>query len=128
MDSKKLALLCRKLAEDKKAENIVVMDVRKVSSVTDFFVIMSATSEPHMRAIADELATKTRELEGIKPRAVDGSMRASWLVMDYEDVIIHVMRSDARSRYDLEGLWGDAPVVKARKARAKKAAAGETAS
>jgi ribosome-associated protein len=118
MDSKKLALLCRKFAEDKKAENIVVLDVRKLSSVTDFFVVISATSEPHMRAIADEISEKVNQECGMRPRAVDGTLRGSWTVVDYVDVIVHIMRSDARSRYDLEGLWGDAPHVKGRKPRA----------
>ncbi len=117
MDAKKLALLCRKLADDKKADNAVVLDMRKLSSVTDFFVIVSATSEPHMRAIADEITEKVKAESDIRPRAVDGTLRGSWMVIDYSDVIIHIMRADARSHYDLEGLWGDAPRVKGRKAR-----------
>ncbi|MBI5385029.1 MAG: ribosome silencing factor [Verrucomicrobia bacterium] len=120
MDSKKLALACRKFADDKKAENLVVLDVRKLSSVTDFFVIVSATSEPHMRAIAEEISEKNREKNGERPRAVDGTLRASWMVIDYVDVIVHIMRSDLRSHYDLEGLWGDAPRVVPRAPRARK--------
>ncbi len=116
MDSKKLALLCRRCADDKKAEDAVVLDMRKLSSVTDFFVIVSATSEPHMRAIADEITEKVRNEGDIRPRAVDGTLRASWMVIDYADVIIHIMRADARAHYDLEGLWGDAPRVKLRRA------------
>jgi ribosome-associated protein len=117
MDSKKLALLCRKHADDKKAENVVVLDVRKLSTVTDFFVVMSATSEPHMRAIADELVDKLKQEADVRPRAMDGAVRGSWLVVDYVDVIVHIMRADARHHYDLEGLWGDAPRVKGRKPR-----------
>ncbi len=117
MDAKKLALLCRKLADDKKADNAVVLDMRKLSSVTDFFVIVSATSEPHMRAIADEITEKVKAESDIRPRAVDGTLRGSWMVIDYSDVIIHIMRADARSHYDLEGLWGDAPRVKGRRPR-----------
>ena len=120
MDSKKLALLCQKFADDKKAENIAVMDVRELSTVTDFFVIASATSEPHLRAISDEICEKVRESTGVKPRAEDGSIRASWMVIDYVDVIVHLMRDEIRTRYDLEGLWGDAPKVKPRKPRARK--------
>jgi ribosome-associated protein len=109
MDSRKLALLCRELADNKKAEDIVILDVRKLSSVTDFFVVASGTSEPHLRAIIDEVTDKLREDHGLRPRAVDGSTHAAWVVMDYFDVIVHVMRADARERYDLESLWGDAP-------------------
>ena len=112
MDAKKLANLCRKLADNRKAEDIVVLDVRKISSIADYLVIASGTSEPHLRAIAEEIQTKLLEEQGIKPRAVDGSLSGGWLVIDFFDVIVHVMRADARSRYDLEGLWSDAPKVR----------------
>ena len=120
MDSKKLALLCRDLADNRKAENIVVLDVREVSSVTDYFVIASGTSEPHLRAITDELTTRLREDHDLRPRAVDGTFQTAWIVLDFFDVIVHIMRADVRERYNLEGLWGDAPQVKPRKkAKAK---------
>jgi len=120
MDSKKLALLCRELADDKKAENIVILDVREVSSVTDYFVIASGTSEPHLRAIVDEIRDELRERHEIRPRAVDGTLQTAWVVLDYFDVIVHVMRHDVRVRYDLETLWGDAPRMKSRKKAAKR--------
>jgi ribosome-associated protein len=124
MDSKKLALLCRDLAENRKAENIVVLDVRKVSSVTDYFVIASGTSEPHLRAITEEITDKLRAEHNLRPRAVDGTLQTAWVVLDFFDVIVHVMRADVRERYNLEGLWGDAPQVKPRKkSRAKAKAA-----
>lgn len=109
MDSKKLATLCRELADNRKAEDIVVLDVRKLSSVTDFFVICTGTSEPHLRAITDEVTERLWEDHELRPRAIDGQMPATWQVLDYTDVIIHVMKADVRARYDLESLWGDAP-------------------
>jgi ribosome-associated protein len=115
MDSRKLAQLCRELADNKKAEDIIVLDVRKLSSVTDYFVIVTGTSEPHLRAITDEITDKLRDERGIRPRAIDGTLHAAWLVLDYFDVIVHVMRQDLRAHYNLEGLWGDAPYVKPRK-------------
>ena len=115
MDSRKLALLCRDLAENKKAEDIVILDVRELSSVTDYFVIASGTSEPHLRAIVDEVTDKLRDEHDLRPRAVDGTLQTAWLVLDFFDVILHVMRQDVRDRYDLETLWGDAPRVKPRK-------------
>lgn len=118
MDAKKLALECRELADNRKAEDIVVLDVAEVSSIADYFVIASGTSEPHLRAISDEITEKLREQHGLKPRAVDGTLQAGWLVLDYFDVIVHVMRADVRQHYDLEGLWGDAPRVRPR-AKAK---------
>lgn len=114
MDAKKLALECRELADNRKAEDIVVLDVAEISSIADYFVIASGTSEPHLRAISDEITEKLREQHDLRPRAVDGTLQAGWLVLDYFDVIVHVMRADVRQHYDLEGLWGDAPKVRPR--------------
>jgi ribosome-associated protein len=111
MDSKKLALLCRKLAENKKAEKAVILDVRKLSSVTDYFVIVSGGNEPHLRAIVNEVIDQLRQEQHLRPRSVDGDASAAWQVLDYFDVIVHVMRTDVREKYDLESLWGDAPRV-----------------
>ena len=127
MDSKKLALLCRELAENRKAENVVVLDVTKVSSITDYFIIATGTSEPHLRAIVDEITEKLADDYGLKPKSHDGSLQTSWIVLDYFDVIVHIMRADVREHYKLEDLWGDAPQVKTKKPRAHKkvAAAAE---
>ena len=119
MDAKKLAKLCCDYADNKKADNIVTLDVRKLSSVADFFVICSGTSEPHLRAITDEITTRLRDEQALRPRAVDGTLQTAWIVMDYFDVIVHVMKTDARVKYDLEALWNDAPRVKPRQAKAK---------
>jgi len=115
MDSKKLAQLCRDFADNKKAENIVILDVRELSSVTDFFVIASGTSEPHLRAIVEEITDELREQHELRPTRTDGSVQGAWVVLDFFDVIVHVMRADARVRYDLEGLWGDAARMKTKK-------------
>jgi ribosome-associated protein len=112
MDSKKLAQLCRDFADNKKAENIVILDVRDLSSVTDYFVIASGTSEPHLRAIVDEITDGLRDEYDLRPTRKDGTLQGAWVVLDFFDVIVHVMRADARERYDLEGLWGDAARVK----------------
>jgi ribosome-associated protein len=120
MDSRTLARLCREFADNKKADNIVILDVRKLSSVTDYFVIASGTSGPHLRAIVEEITAQLREEHGVRARAVDGTVHGAWVVLDYFDVIVHVMRQDARERYDLEGLWGDAPRAKPRKKAAAK--------
>jgi len=119
MDSKKLAELCRDFADNRKAENIVILDVRDLSSVTDYFVIASGTSEPHLRAIVEEITDRLREDYDLRPLRKDGSMQGAWVVLDFFDVIVHVMRQDARERYDLEGLWGDAARVKPKTKPAK---------
>ena len=122
MDSKKLAQLCRDLADNKKAADIVVLDVRKLSSVTDFFVIASGTSTPHLRAIVEEINDRLREEHDVRPGAVDGTVHGAWVVLDYFDVIVHIMRPDVRAQYDLEGLWNDASRLKAPAKRKKKTA------
>lgn len=119
MDSKKLALLCKELAENRKAEDVTVLDVGKLSSITDYFVIATGTSEPHLRAIISEIKDKLRDDFDLRPRAIDGDFQAAWQVLDFFDVIVHVMRKDARDKYDLESLWGDAPKIKTPKPRAR---------
>lgn len=125
MDSKKLALLCREYADNKKAEDLLVLDVKKLSSVTDYFVIASGLSQPHLRAIVDEITTELRDEYDLRPARVDGVVSGSWVVLDYFDVIVHVMHTEVRQRYDLEGLWGDAKEVKPAKPRKKKTADAE---
>ena len=120
MDSRKLARFCREFADNKKAENIVVLDVRKLSSVTDYFVIASGTSAPHLRAIVGEITDQLRTDHGLRPHAVDGTVHGSWVVLDYFDVIVHVMRQDMREYYDLDGLWGDAKQLKSGKSSTTK--------
>ena len=115
MDSKKLALLCRDFADNKKAENIAILDVRDLSSVTDYFVIASGTSEPHLRAIVEEITSRLRDDHDLRPSRTDGTVHGAWVVLDFFDVIVHVMRADVRERYDLESLWGDAARVRPRK-------------
>ncbi|HIG27870.1 MAG TPA: ribosome silencing factor [Verrucomicrobiales bacterium] len=112
MDSRELALVCRDLADNKKAENIVILDLRGISSIADYFVIASGSSDPHVRAIINEIRDKLIDDHLIKPMAVDGSTGGSWTVLDLVDVIVHVMSEDTRKKYNLEGLWGDAPEVK----------------
>lgn len=115
MTSRQLAQWCAWFADNRKAENIVILDVSELSSVADYFVIATGGSEPHLRAIIDEVTTKLRDDFGLRPQAVDGSAQAAWLALDFFDVIVHVMKPEARERYDLEGLWRDAPRVKPKK-------------
>lgn len=122
MESKKLALACREYADNRKAENMVILDMTPVSTITDYFVIVTGTSEPHLRAISDEIETKVLENFGVRPRAIDGTIQGSWMVLDYFDVIVHIMKTDARERYDIEGLWNDAPRLDVTQAAAELAA------
>jgi len=94
-------------AEDRKAEDIVALDVREVSSFADTFVVVSGTSDRHVRAIADAIQARLTEL-GEKPLGVEGYDDARWILIDYGDTIVHVFQTETRIKYDLERLWSDA--------------------
>lgn len=111
MESKALALNVHELADNRKAENLVILDLKDVSSVTDYFVIATGTSEPHIKAIVEEISTRLKHDHGVTPLGSDGGSRSPWVVLDYFDVIVHVMREDIRELYNLEGLWGDTPRI-----------------
>ena len=110
-DARQLAKLCRDIALDKKALDPVLLDVRKVSSVADYFLILSGNSEPHLKAIADEIARRLRDA-GVRTRHHNGYPQSRWVVMDYGDVMIHIFHPDMREHYGLEHLWGDGKRVK----------------
>jgi ribosome-associated protein len=88
-----------------------VLDLRGISTFTDFFVICSGTSEPHLKAIAGEVETRLKEEHGIRATAIDGFPASQWMVLDYMQVIVHVFHQAKREFYALEDLWGDAPRV-----------------
>jgi ribosome-associated protein len=85
------------------------MDLRGISTFTDFFVICSGTSEPHLKAIAGEVETKLKEDHDIRATAIDGFPASQWIVLDYLQVIVHVFHHAKRAFYSLEDLWSDAP-------------------
>ena len=87
----------------------MVLDLREISTFTDFFVICSGTSEPHLKAIAGEIEVRLREDDKVRPSAVDGFPASQWIVLDYLQVIVHVFHRDKRDFYALEDLWSDAP-------------------
>lgn len=105
-------LLARRLAEladSKKAEEIVVLDMRKLVSYTDFLAICSARNERQAKAIVDEVRVQVKQEAGILPGGVDGAGEAGWVVLDYLDCVLHVFTTEARERYQLEELWHEAP-------------------
>lgn len=103
-----LARRVAELAAGKKAQDLLILDLRGLTGTTDFFVIATALSEPHQRALADHIMDSLRE-EGVRPYQVAGYPRASWILVDMVDVVLHLFRPEARSFYSLETLWGDAP-------------------
>jgi ribosome-associated protein len=86
-----------------------VLDLRSISTFTDFFVICSASSEPQLKAIAGEIEARLKEEHGVRAVAVDGFPASQWIVLDYLQVVVHVFHRDKREFYSLEDLWGDAP-------------------
>ena len=102
-----IARLCAQAADQKKAEDIVILDLQEISSVADFFVIVSGTSEPHLKAIRNEIETRLKE-QDVRARGIDGFPQSQWVVMDYFDVLVHIFVRERREFYSLERLWGDA--------------------
>jgi ribosome-associated protein len=89
----------------------VVLDLREISTFTDFFVICSAASEPQLKAIAGEIEARLKEDHKIRAAAVDGFPASQWIVLDYMQVVVHVFHKEKRAFYSLEDLWGDAPRI-----------------
>ena len=106
-DSKTKSLLCVKAAIDKKAEEPVLLDMKETSSFTDYFVICSGRSDRQVQAIARGIE-ESLEKEGIRPLGLEGVPAGKWILMDYEDVVVHIFLEPVRKFYDLEGLWIDA--------------------
>jgi ribosome-associated protein len=86
-----------------------VLDLRGISTFTDYYVICSGTSEPHLKAIASEIQERLRERFQTRPAAVDGFPVSQWIIIDFISVLVHIFHTDKRSYYALEDLWGDAP-------------------
>lgn len=105
------ALKIADLIADSPATNTVVLDIRQLSSIADFFVICSGENERQLRAIANDVRQGLAEV-GVRPRRSDeGSSASGWLLLDYDDVIVHVMDVDQRAFYRLEEMWAEAPTL-----------------
>lgn len=102
------ALLLIRLALERKAYDLVVLDVRDLTSIADYFILCSGRSDRQVQSIAQGLQENDGE-EGVKPFAVEGAQRGHWVLMDFSDVIVHVFYEPVREFYDLDGLWGHAP-------------------
>jgi ribosome-associated protein len=97
--------------EDKKGESPVVLDLRGLSSVTDILVVCNGHSDRHVQALAENIQVEMKK-QGALPLGVEGLKAGSWILLDYEDVIVHVFYEPVRTFYDLEGIWSDAPRLK----------------
>jgi ribosome-associated protein len=99
------------IAQDKLADDVVILDMRPVCIYTDFFVVCSGRNTRQVKSIGDEVHARLKKEERLLPRAVDGEREPTWIVADYLDVVLHVFTPDTRSYYRLEDLWGDVPNV-----------------
>jgi ribosome-associated protein len=97
-------------ALDRKAVDLVVLDVQGLSGVTDYFLVCSGRSTTHVRTIADAIRLALKE-QGIRPLHAEGRAESGWVLLDYGDVLVHVFLEETRAYYALERLWGDAPSI-----------------
>ena len=109
MSPEQLARTISGYADDKKARDILELDLRGVVDYTDFFVVCSGTSERQTKAIHDGVYEGMKKDHGVLPSRVEGLPQARWILMDYLDVIVHVFTPDTRDYYRLEQLWGEVP-------------------
>ncbi len=108
-DEKKIFLI-KDLLEDKKAENIVILDLREISSVTDTMVVASGHSDRHVQAVGESLLQEMKK-HGFYPLGSEGLQGGRWALLDYGEIVVHVFYDEVRQHYDLEGVWRDAPVI-----------------
>ena len=96
--------------EDKKAENISLIDISEVSTIADHFVITNGANTSQIKALADHVEEKLAQ-NGIHPRSVEGYNTANWILMDYNDILVHIFDRESRGFYDLERIWRDGKVI-----------------
>jgi ribosome-associated protein len=109
-DSKEKSIFCAQAALEKKAFDITILELKKASSLTDYFLICSGRSDRQVQAIAQSIEEKMGE-QGIRPLGEEGMREGRWVLMDYDDVVIHIFYDQLRRYYDLEGLWIEAPRI-----------------
>lgn len=108
IDSKDIAILCARIADDKKGEDIIIFDVQRLTSITDYFVICSGLNKKQLQSMATDIQLKLQSYN-IHEIGIEGYADTQWILIDYGDVIVHLFSKDMRRFYDLELLWGDAP-------------------
>ena len=125
IEGEELAKACVKAAEEIQAEHIRVWDMRGVSNLTDYMIVCSGSSKPHLRAIIRDVAGLVETDTGAKPVNAEGKVDSRWVVLDYIDVMVHVMHEEMREFYGLEELWADAKEMEWSPANGSKGHGGE---
>jgi ribosome-associated protein len=110
-DSRDLAILAARVAASKQGEAVVVLDVRELITITDYFTIASGNSDRQVKTIADEVIKELKN-QGVRPVRREGDVGATWVLLDFVDFVVHVFNDEERGFYRLENLWVDAPVVR----------------
>ncbi|BAS28602.1 ribosome silencing factor [Limnochorda pilosa] len=110
LSGEEIALLAARAAEEKKAIDVLILDVREQTVLTDYFVVASAETPPHVRAIVEAIDERVAA-NGGHARRREGRQEARWVLLDYDSVMVHVMDEEVRDYYDLERLWKDAPRI-----------------
>jgi ribosome-associated protein len=108
--STELARLCVHAAIEKKAEDPLILDVRELCSFTDYFVIMSGRSTRHVQGLAEAIEAELRS-KRLSTTKAEGLQEGTWVLLDFNDVVVHIFYSESRKFYDIEGLWHDAPRI-----------------
>jgi ribosome-associated protein len=109
LSPERLATVIAAHAADRKAMDITILDLREVSGFTDFFVIATGNTDRQTKAIRDAIHFGLKKHAGLLPRRIEGEQAATWILMDYLDVVVHVFTPDTRAHYRLESVWGDVP-------------------
>jgi ribosome-associated protein len=115
---RQLALLAAETCDEKKAKDVVVLDVRKITSISDYFIVCSTSNERQARAIAESMRMKLKEM-GRREMGVEGMEDGRWVLQDFGDIVLHVFHESQREFYDIEGLWADAKKVRWKKTSKK---------
>ena len=108
MKAKQLRDFVETAVSDMKGQNVAILDIQKMSSIADFMLVVTGTSNRHVRSIADEVEKRCKE-KGVNIRGMEGQDTAEWVLLDLGDVILHVMQASTRKLYDLESLWKMSP-------------------
>ncbi len=111
LESIELARFIVDSVEDKKAENIILLDLRPDAIIADYFVICTGNSDRQLRALADNVREQVKEKYSKLPASIEGTPDSGWMLMDYGDTVVHLFQEDKRRYYDLEGMWRSAHVL-----------------
>ena len=110
MENKELALKAARILDDKQGKDIIIIDISNKASFADYFVLASGNSERQIGALSDEVDDRFQK-EGITPKSIEGHRSSGWILMDYGDVIVNVLTTEMRDRYNIEKAWGDGEFI-----------------